>query len=119
MSGLRNSGVKFVLLVVMPALMTVAITAVAIFNILATMASQTNLIAAQKTEIAVKSALASFQEQGRRIVEDNANWDEAVRRVYGKIDVKWVEETWGTTIATGLYDKVFAGSITAQPCEAR
>ena len=102
-----SGGVKFILLVVIPALMTVAIMASAIFNIIGTMSEQTNAIAAEKTELAASAALTSFHDQNRKIVEDNSNWDEAVRRVYGKVDDEWVEETWGSTIATGLYDYVF------------
>jgi diguanylate cyclase (GGDEF)-like protein len=111
MTALRGTGVKFFLLVMVPALLTVAITATAVFNLLTAISDDANQTARARTELAARAAIMGVEDQNRALVHDNAKRDEATLLTIGESEDAWVKYARGSGTGAGLYDYVFVADI--------
>lgn len=104
-SGVRRATLRFALRVALPALVVVALTAVAVHTVLAQLAAEANRVDHAATELAAAAAIRSALTHLSATHEDYAVWDEAVEKLYGQPDEAFVTANIAVSTETGkLFD---------------
>ena len=94
MRFLRSTAGQFSLRIVLPALIVLGGTLATVLVSLQEMAGEVNRI---EQTLTARSVEAAVQSQLRRMGDSNgdyAQWDDAVRKLYGKIDSAFVNENF-------------------------
>ena len=95
---------RFALMIGLMAILVLLVTVVIVVYSLTRMAGEVNRIEDTLTE---KSALAAVRSDLRRLGEthnDYAQWDDAVRILYGSMDIDWIVDN---IVTSSLFDTVY------------
>lgn len=108
LGNFNRYGWKFILTIALPLLLASLGVGVLTFELVVMVSSGANQEDRERTRQIVTSALGSIQHQLANTVADNSYWDDAVRNLYGTVDIGWVDETWGVPTVSGInYDAMF------------
>ncbi len=92
--GVTNrSGIKFVLLIILPFALSAFGILWTTFGMLDGISTGANTQDSERTRQVVNSAFKSAEERLYNIMADNVRWDDAVRSSYDPIDVQWIYDT--------------------------
>jgi diguanylate cyclase (GGDEF)-like protein len=103
MQFLNSTAGRFSLRIALPAFVVLAGTLATVFLSLQDMAGEVNRI---EQTLTGRSVEAAVQSQLRRMGDSNgdyAQWDDAVRKLYGKVDPGFVEENFKLSTATPVF----------------
>ena len=100
--------VKFILGIALPMCLASLGIATITLDLLDRVSTGANIEDHKRTAQIVNSALSAIQKQLADGAVDNAHWDDAVRHLYGVIDMGWTDETFGVPTEDGtIYDGMF------------
>src|SRR5436190_20333371 len=85
----------FLLLIALPMCLASLGVATLTFDLLSRVSTGANIEDHKRTAQIVDSALSAIQKQLANTAVDNSHWDDAVRHLYGALDMGWVDETFG------------------------
>lgn len=103
----RSFFTDFAFRVLLPSLLAASGIATLLLYIVNGIFDETNRLDASYARTTANSAIGSARENLEALIQDNAVWDEAVENAYGDTSLDWLDGTWGSATAFGIYDGAY------------
>jgi diguanylate cyclase (GGDEF)-like protein len=103
----RSFFTDFAFRVLLPSLLAASGIATLLLYIVNGIFDETNRLDAAYARTTANSAIGSARENLETLIQDNAVWDDAVTNSYGETSPDWLNGTWGSATAFGIYDGAY------------